>query len=107
MTLGGAQIILGLTCAGVTFGISLRQGKFNYEDFGHCTGAFTAGFNIPIAVFLCSYYFIDDPPLAQTKLHDVAKYISLAGLSLFFLATISLIAVIQNAWKKSAIAPPG
>lgn len=100
-SLEGTQVILGFTCAvtAALFSIT-RQRKFTHSETGLCLGAFTAGFNIPIAVFLCLYFFMDDPPLAQTKLHVVSKYIPLAGLSLLLAASVGLASVLNAAWKK-------
>jgi hypothetical protein len=100
-SLEGSQVLLGFACAAVAALFSItRQRRFTHSDTGLCLGAFTAGFNIPIALFLCCYFFMDDPPLAQTKLHVVSKYIPLAGLSLLLAAGVGLSTVLQAAWKK-------
>src|SRR5215203_3879659 len=100
-SLEGSQVLLGFVCAVAAAIISVhRQKRFSHSDTGLCLGAFTAGFNIPVAIFLCCYFFMDDPPLAQTKLHVVSRYIPLAGLSLLLAASVGLSTVLQAAWKK-------
>jgi phosphatidylserine synthase len=105
ISLEGSQVILGFICAAVAALFSItRQRRFTHSDTGLCLGAFTAGFNIPVAIFLCCYFFMDDPPLTQTKLHVVSKYIPLAGLSLLLAASVGLSTVLQAAWKKPTTA---
>jgi len=102
ISLEGSQVILGFVCAATAAGISVkRQRRFTHADTGVCLGAFLAGFNIPVALFLCYYIFIDDPPLIQTKLHVVSKYIPLAGLSLLLAAGVGLNTILQAAYKKA------
>jgi hypothetical protein len=100
-SLDSTQVILGFVFALAAFFITVhRQRKLTHTETGLFIGAFFGGYNIPVAIYLCCYYFMDDPALAQTKLAIVAKYIPAAGLALLFAAVVSLWSIIKLAWTK-------
>ena len=97
-----ASVAIGIVCTvAVLLMTVLRQKRFDVSDLGSFVGAFYSGINIPPALFLCVYVFMNDPELSKTMLRGYERYISLAGLVLFLASLISVWNFCQTAWKKT------
>jgi hypothetical protein len=66
------------------------QKRFDGADLAAFLGAFFSGTNIPAAIFLTLYSFMEDPLLQQTKLKDYQKYITMAGLALLLTSILAI-----------------
>jgi hypothetical protein len=95
------SVAIGIVCTvSVTLITIFRQKRFQLGDLGTFIGAFFSGINIPPALFLCFYVFLNDPKLDETALKGYERYISGAGLMLFLASVIGVWTFCQLAWNK-------
>ncbi len=96
-----ASVVAGVVCTAIILIITIfRQRRFDVSDLGNFVGAFFSGTNLPPALFLCFYVFLDDPTLSTTKLRGYEKYISLAGLVLFLASLTGVWKFCKTAWEQ-------
>lgn len=81
--------------------IIIKQKRLDKKDLGSIGSIFFAGYNIPIAIFLCYYIFDPDPPelLAKTKLSGMPKYLCFSGVGLLYLSSSIIWGVVQASCK--------
>jgi hypothetical protein len=97
-----ASVSIGILCTAAVALITIaRQRRFEPTDLGSFIGVFFSGMNIPPALFLCFYVFMNDTAINTTLLKGYEKYISVAGLVLFLASTIGVWTFCKTAWKKS------
>ena len=81
--------------------IIIKQKRLDKKDLGTIGATFFAGYNLPVAIFLCYYIFDPDPPelLAKTKLSGMHKYLCFSGIGLLYLSSSTIWGVIQSSFK--------
>lgn len=103
-TIGVTQtsVALGIVCTVTVLVITVvRQRRLDLSDLGNFVGVFFSGINIPPALFLCGYVFMEDPQLNDTLLKGYERFISLGGLVLFLASFIGVWTFCKTAWKKA------
>ena len=96
-----ASVAIGILCTAAVLIITiLRQKRFDVKDLGSFVGAFFSGMNVPPALFLCVYVFLNDPAIANTLLKGYERYISVAGVVLVLASMIGVWTSCKAAWQK-------
>lgn len=92
MDVSKASILTGtvLTIAIILVTVKFQK-RFDGTDLATFLGVFFSGSNLPPAIFLFLYAFMDDSAALQTSvLKGYEKYISMAGIALFLISILGI-----------------